>query len=361
MSRLTRGISTTVAVVITAIIVAAVVAGVTYALVPKGVRTVTQTKVVTSPVTTTVTTTVTAAAPGAKTVTITKTLTTTIVKTITTTVTATPTPTTTPTVRVPPGKEIWIAVVSDIGGRGDLSFNDMAFKGAEEAARDFGVKVMELISKSEADYIPNLRTAAEDPRVKLIVGVGFLLSDALAKVAMEYPDKYFVGIDTYAQQIIKKKYPDKWPLPNLLDIKFEEHKGSALVGALACLLAIHYNYPHVGMVLGIEIPVLWKFEIGFKWGCNWAIEWYKKHFPKEYEEKSKNPRNILAVDPKKRVLWTYTGTFSDITKGYEAAKAMYAQGAIAVYNVAGPLGLGINRAVQEIARAKHLTMGLSRG
>ncbi len=355
MYRFSRAISTALAVIITAIIVAAVVAAITYAVVPKVTATVTSTTTITLPTTITKTVT-TAVGPGA-TVTVTKTIKTTL--TVTKTVTVAP-PTTTPTLpkpTVPPGKVIKIAVVSDIGGRGDLSFNDMAFKGADEAARDFGVQVMELISKTEADYIPNLRTAAQDPDVKLIVGVGFLLSDALAQVAQEFPDKYFVGIDTYAQAIIKEKHPEKWPLPNLLDIKFEEHKGSALVGALACLLAIHYNYPHVGMVLGIEIPVLWKFEIGFKWGCKWAIEWYKKHFPKEYEEKSKNPNNILAIPPKERVLWTYTGTFSDITKGYEAAKAMYAKGAIAVYNVAGPLGLGINRAVEEIAKAKGLEMG----
>lgn len=269
--------------------------------------------------------------------------------------TTTPTPTAIPTTT--PKKVVKIAVVSDIGGRGDLSFNDMAFKGADEAARDFGVQVLEFISKTEADYIPNLRAAAEDPDTLVIVGVGFLLSDALAQVALEYPNKYFVGIDTYAQDIIKEKYPDKFPLPNLLDVKYEEHKGSALVGALACLLAIHYDYPHVGMVLGIEIPVLWKFEIGYKWGCDWAINWYKEHFPSEFEAKSKNPNNILAIPKKERVLWTYTGTFSDITKGYEAAKAMYAKSAIAVYNVAGPLGLGINQALDEIVKPKGLTMG----
>ncbi len=340
-----KAISTSVAVVITAIIVAAVVAGITYAVVPKGVKTVTQTS------TTTVMATKTVTAGKVTTVTVTKTV------TSTATVTATAPAVTLTKPHVPPGKTIKIAIVTDIGGRGDLAFNDMAIKGAEDAARDFGVKVMILVSKTEADYIPNLRTAAQDPNVKLIVGVGFLLSNALAQVAQEFPNKYFVGIDTYAQQIIKKKYPNKYPLPNLLDIKFEEHKGSALVGALACLLAIYYDYPHVGMVLGIEIPVLWKFEIGYKWGCEWAINWYKQHFPKQYEEKAKDPKNIIHTPPKKRVLWVYTGTFSDITKGYEAAKAMYAEGAVAVYNVAGPLGLGINRAVQEIAKAKHLTMG----
>ncbi|HDD56838.1 MAG TPA: BMP family ABC transporter substrate-binding protein, partial [Nitrososphaeria archaeon] len=180
-------------------------------------------------------------------------------------------------------RKIKIAVVSDIGGRGDLSFNDMAFKGGEEAEKDFGVEMIELISKTEADYVPNLETAAKDPDVKLIVGVGFLLSDALVKVAMKYPDKNFAGIDTYSQSIVKDKYPDKYPLPNLMDITFEEHKGSALVGAIGCLLAAYYNekggnYPYIGGVFGIEIPVLWKFEIGYKWGCDWALKWYEKKF-----------------------------------------------------------------------------------
>ncbi len=329
-----KGISTAAAVIITAIIVAAIVAGIMYAVVPPRVEVETVTTTVTEAVgTATITTTVTETV------------------TVTTTVTASPTP-------PPPAEVIAIAVVSDIGGRGDLSFNDMAFKGADEAAEDFGVKVYEFISRTEADYIPNLRAAAENPEVKLVIGVGFLLSEALAQVAMEYPDKYFAGIDTYAQEIVKSQYPDKYPLPNLLDIKFEEHKGSALVGALACLLAAYYDYPHVGMVLGIEIPVLWKFEIGFKWGCRWALEeWLKTNKPDFYNEKKQVEGNILATPPKERVLWTYTGTFSDITKGYVAAKAMYEKGAIAVYNVAGPLGLGINQAVQEIAQAKGLEMG----
>jgi basic membrane protein A len=243
-------------------------------------------------------------------------------------------------------KQFKIAVVSDIGGRGDLSFNDMAFKGGEDAERDFGVKMVELISKVEADYVPNLTTAARDPDVQLIVGVGFLLSDALAQVAQRFPNKNFVGIDTFAQSIIKEKFPAKYPLPNLMDIVYEEHKGSALVGALATLLAAHYNKPYIGGVFGIEIPVLWKFEIGYKWGARWATEWMIKNKP----DKAFKYRTDF-------VLWTYTGTFSDIPKGYAAAKAMYAKDAVAVYNIAGPLGLGINQAVQEIAKARGLKMG----
>lgn len=242
-----------------------------------------------------------------------------------------------------PPLKIKIAVVSDIGGRGDLSFNDMAFKGGDDAVRDFGVEMVELISKVEADYVPNLTTAAKDPDVKLIVGVGFLLSDALAEVARKYPDKNFVGIDTYSQFLVPA---DEYPLPNLMDVVYEEHKGSALVGALGALLAAHYDKPHIGGVFGIEIPVLWKFEIGYKWGARWATEWLKANKPEEAFDYTKD-----------FVLWTYTGTFSDITKGYAAAKPMYAADAVAVYNIAGPLGLGINEAVMELAEEKALKSG----
>jgi len=232
-----------------------------------------------------------------------------------------------------------IAVVSDIGGRGDLSFNDMAFKGGQEAEQAFGVQMVELISKTEADYVPNLETAARDKDVILVVGVGFLLTDAMKDVATRYPSKDFAIIDGFVPG-----------MPNVMSILYEEHKGSAIVGALAALVAAHYRYSHIGVVLGIEIPVLWKFEIGYKWGADWALKWYQTKFGK--------PAPVISGTlVKDRVLWTYTGTFSDVTKGYEAAKAMYAQDAVAVYNVAGPLGLGLNQAVQEIATPKGLTQG----
>jgi len=247
----------------------------------------------------------------------------------------------------PTGPVFKIAVVSDVGGRGDLSFNDMAFKGGEEAERDFNVEMVEIISNVEADYVPNLEVGAKDPDVRLIVGVGYLLSAALADVAKRYPDKNFAGIDTFSQFLVA---PADYPLPNLMDIVYEEHKGSAMVGALGALLAAYYEKPYIGGVFGIEIPVLWKFEIGYKWGCDWAINWTLQNHPEL-------SAGIVATPRDERVLWTYTGTFSDITKGYEAAKPMYAADAVAVYNIAGPLGLGINQAVEEIAEAEGLEMG----
>jgi basic membrane protein A len=236
-----------------------------------------------------------------------------------------------------------IAIVSDTGGRGDLAFNDMAFKGGADAEKDFGVKMLALISRTESDYIPNLETAAKDPGVILIVGVGFLLTDALNATARKYPDKNFAIIDGVVPG-----------LPNVMSIVYEEHKSSAIVGAIAALTAAAFNYPRIGLVLGIEIPTLWKFEIGYKWGADWALKWYQNKFGK--------PAPAIGGTPaKERVLYTYTGTFSDVTKGYEAAKPMFATDAAhdagVVYNVAGATGLGINQAVQEIATANNLTMG----
>jgi len=232
-----------------------------------------------------------------------------------------------------------IGLVTDIGGRGDLSFNDMGFLGADNAAKDFNLELIELISTTEADYRPNLRTLAKRGDCVIIAAIGFLLTDALNEVAVEFPDQLFAGIDIYIG--------DK---PNVLGIGFEEHKGSALVGCVAALLAAHYEAPYVGMALGIEIPVLWKFEIGYKFGVDWGLKWY--------EEKFGVPApGIGATPPKERVLWTYTGTFSDPVKGYEAAKAQLAQGAICCYNVGGPIGLGIFQAVEEAGTAEGRTMG----
>ena len=255
-----------------------------------------------------------------------------------------------------PAAEFKIAVVSDVGGRGDLSFNDMAFKGGDEAEEDFGVEMVELISTTEADYVPNLRTAARDPDVELIVGVGMMLTDALAEVALEYPDKNFMGIDTYVKWTDAAGLKEIGEiLPNCMDIVFEEHKGSALVGALGALAAIHYDKPYIGGVFGMDISVLWKFEIGYKWGADWAISWYENNYPTEY---AAEPATSIVNTPKKeRVLYTYTGTFSDITKGYTAALPMYEAGAIAVFNIAGPLGIGINSVVRDLAQRDGLEMG----
>lgn len=212
-----------------------------------------------------------------------------------------------------------IALVTDVGGRGDLSFNDMAFKGADQAAKDFGVKLQVAQPASEADYLPNLRTFARTGNYEVIIAVGNLLTDSVEQAAKEFPDQDFALIDGVVNQ------------PNVLNFVFKEQQSSALVGALAAMTAAHYDYSKVGIVLGMEIPVLWRFEAGYRFGIHWGLNYYEK---------------VTGEEVNVGLLWTYTGTFSDIAKGKSAAKAQLSQGAGLVYNVAGPLGLGILEAVK---------------
>ena len=224
-----------------------------------------------------------------------------------------------------------VALVLDVGGRGDLSFNDMGFKGTDEAQANLGVEVVEIQSNSAADYLPNMQNAARSGKFDLIVAVGFLLADAMAEVADQFPDQKFAIIDV------------TWlGKPNLMEIGYEENKGSAMVGALSSMVAAHYGYDKIGVVLGIEIPVLYKFEAGYRFGMHWGNA--------KYAEKTGKQANV-------GLLWTYTGTFSDIAKGKAATEAMLAQGAGIIYNVAGPLGIGDLEAITEHLEAKGKSAG----
>lgn len=223
-----------------------------------------------------------------------------------------------------------VAVVLDVGGRGDLSFNDMGFLGTDRAAADFGLKMVEIQSATAADYLPNVRNAARSKSFDLIIAVGFLLTDAVATVAKEYPDQKFMIIDSVVDA------------PNVMSIVFKENEGSALVGALAAMVAAYYGYPYVGCVLGIEIPVLYHFEAGYRFGIDWGN--------KRYASVTGKKANV-------GLLYTYTGTFDDIAKGKEASDAMLAQGAGLIYNVAGPLGIGDLQAITEVLKAQGKEAG----
>ena len=234
-------------------------------------------------------------------------------------------------VKAQTSKKDAICIVYDIGGRGDLGFNDMAYLGAQMVHEKLGLKIVALSSMSQDDYLPNLRTLAKQGNCVIIIGVGFLMTDAIKEVAKEYPNQLFAGVDEYI--------PD---MKNVIGIVFRENEGSALAGALAALIAIHYGASKVGLVLGMEIPVLYKFEAGYRYGVWWAAHWYKWKFGQQ--------KNI-------EVLYQYTGTFKDPAKGKEAAMAQLQQGAIVIYNVAGATGLGIFDAVQQWGKDHGRTQG----
>lgn len=244
-------------------------------------------------------------------------------------------------------KPISMAVVTDIGGRGDLSFNDMAIRGLK-LAKDQGYvsDYTTIVSGKKSDYLPNMRGAARGD-YDLVVGVGYMLGPATKTVANEFPDTNFALVDAYPS--FKEDAPGK---QNTLGLFFKAQQSSALVGALSSMLAAEYDKPCTGTALGIEIPVLWDFEAGYKWGVNWAISWMENNQPSALEG-----NDIDDTPIKDRVLWTYTGTFSDPAAGYNAAKTQIEQGAVASYNVGGPIGLGIFKAVEEYHKNNNIPKG----
>lgn len=213
------------------------------------------------------------------------------------------------------------AMVLDVGGKGDLSFNDMGLIGANRAVEELGLQFDLFESASANDYLPNIQNAARSGQYEIIIAVGFLLADAIAEVAAQFPDQKFAIIDvTFLSG------------DNIMQIDFSENQGSALVGALAAMVAGVLGAPNVGVVLGIEFSTLWHFEVGYRFGIDWG---------------NKRSELITGSNPNVNMLWTYTGTFDDIALGKAATEAMLAQGAAFIFNVAGPLGLGDLEAIEE--------------
>jgi basic membrane protein A len=154
--------------------------------------------------------------------------------------------------------------------------------------------------------------------------VGFLFSDDIKSLAQEFPNVKFACIDYTVK-------PGETLPPNLAALKFREEEGSFLVGALAALLS---RTGKVGFVGGMEIPLIKKFEAGYKAG-------------------------VAAVAPRDQVLVKYAGTtgtaFKDPTKGKELGLAEYHQGADIIFHASGSTGLGVFEAAREL---KKLAIGV---
>lgn len=213
-----------------------------------------------------------------------------------------------------------ICMSTDVGGRGDLSFNDMAFQGVEQAESEFGLEKQVAQPSNQSDYLPTMRQFARSGECGVIIAVGALLGDAVNQAAQEFPDQNFALIDGAVDQ------------PNVLSLEFKEQEVSAVVGALGTMIAAENGFDGVGVVLGIEIPVLWRFEAGYRFGIAMGEQMYE---------------NVTGEEVDINLSWTYTGTFEDVAAGRSAAQSQLAQGAATVFNVAGPLGTGILEAVNE--------------
>lgn len=218
-----------------------------------------------------------------------------------------------------------VCLYFDQTGPGDLSFNDMALLGAQRAARDFGLELFYTTAASPMEFLSDLSGLAESGEYAVIVGVGFLLADALPEAAKLYPKQKFAFVDG-----------PNFGLPNVLGLLFREQEGGALAGVVAALVAIANGDPAVGAVAGMEIPPVWRYEAGYRFGAHWAVDWYRKHTGKDADIE---------------VLVTYVGRFDDPAGGKVAAEALLRAGARNILGIAGATHLGAFDAVEEAGRA----------
>jgi basic membrane protein A len=210
---------------------------------------------------------------------------------------------------------IKVGLVFDVGGKGDKSFNDAAYRGVSQAASEFPLEFVEFEPGQDADRESGLRKLARGG-YDLVIGVGFLFTDAITKVALDFPGVHFACVDYDLQ--LGKEIP-----ANLVALKFREEEGSFLVGALA---AMKSNTKTVGFIGGMDIPLIHKFEAGYRYG-------------------------VQMEDPTVRVLVNYAGAtgkaFDDPVKGQELALSQFNKGADIIFQAAGTTGLGVKEAALE--------------
>ena len=202
-----------------------------------------------------------------------------------------------------------LAMVTDVGGLGDKSFNDGAYAGLLAAKRRLGADVQVLESKSAADYQPNL-TVLADQDFDEVFAIGFLMNKDVRYVARNYPKRHFAIVDAVVDE------------PNVTSITFREQDGSFLAGALAAMVS---KTKTIGFLGGIDVPLLRKFEAGFTAGAR-------------------------EIDPSVKVIDKYVGSFEDVASGKELAGVMFDAGADIVYVAAGKSGLG---AIDETRARPH--------
>jgi basic membrane protein A len=211
-------------------------------------------------------------------------------------------------------------VVFDVGGRGDKSFNDGAYYGAIHARDSLGVGVRMIEPGEGTDREGGVRLLAAEG-MNIVIGVGFIFTDDLARLAQEYPKTLFAGVDyalstDAAGNVIQ-------PPPNVAALKFREEEGSFLVGAIAALVG---KSKKVGFVGGMDIPLIHKFEAGYRAG-------------------------VKYVCPDCVVLAQYAGVtpeaFANPTKGKELALTQYRSGVKVIFHAAGSTGLGVFEAARQ--------------
>jgi basic membrane protein A and related proteins len=209
------------------------------------------------------------------------------------------------------------AIIYDLGGKFDKSFNEAAFNGAEKFKTDNSIEYRDFEIQNDAQREQALRKFAEDGNNPIVMP-GFSWATALEKVAVDFPDTKFVIIDGVVDK------------PNVRSVIFKENEGSYVVGVLAAMAS---KTKKVGFVGGMDIPLIRKFGCGYVGGAKAAG----------------------ATDVIQNMTGDTPAAWNDPTKGGEITKAQIDQGADVVYAAAGGTGVGV---LQAAADAGKLAIGV---
>jgi len=202
------------------------------------------------------------------------------------------------------------AIVFDMGGKFDKSFNQAAYQGIERWKKETGKSYLEFEIANETQREQAIRRMAERG-ASPIIGIGFGQASSIEKISREFPKLQFAIIDMVVTQ------------PNVQSVVFKEHEGSFLVGVMAAKAS---KSGKVGFVGGMDIPLSRKFQCGYEQG-------------------------VRHANPKAEVLANMTGTtgaaWADPVRGGELAKAQFAKGADVVFAAAGGTGIGVYQAARD--------------
>ncbi len=202
------------------------------------------------------------------------------------------------------------AIVLDMGGKFDKSFNEAAYNGMERWKKESGKAYLEFEIANESQREQAIRRMAERG-ASPIIGVGFGQASSIEKVAKEFPKLKFAIVDMVVN------------LPNVQSVVFKEHEGSFLIGSMAAMASKTGKVSFVG---GMDIPLIRKFQCGYEQGAKY-------------------------INPKTEVFSNMTGTtgaaWNDPARGGELAKAQFAKGSDVVFAAAGGTGTGVYQAAKD--------------
>ncbi len=223
------------------------------------------------------------------------------------------------------GEPARAGLVYDIGGRGDLSFNDAAAAGLDRAAADFGIEAEELEPNQGGTNRGELLRLLAEQDFPLIIGVGFLFAEDICATALEFPDVTFADVDGFVDATTCDGAEDLTEDSNVTSLLFAEEQGSFLVGAAAALKS---ESGHIGFIGGVEIDLIKKFQAGYEAGA------------RQINPDIEIDVQYISQPP------DFSG-FGDPARGQEVAAGMYDNGADVVYHAAGGSGSGLFQSAVE--------------